>query len=158
MVASGLKIRLPGLLVTLSMNYVVVIASLLSMNASAGIIVGFASAIGQCCIYATRRPRWFQVVFSTSAMVLPILMADGALHSRFLALADPTGCLGLMGASLAYFFMNTVIVAGIISSLPGGVFSRRGAIPICGHPRNTSSGGALRARYIFCRRRSGGRP
>jgi diguanylate cyclase (GGDEF)-like protein/putative nucleotidyltransferase with HDIG domain len=118
-VASGLKIRLPGLLVTLSMNYVVVIAALLSMNASAGIIVGFASAIGQCCIYAVRRPRWFQVVFSTSAMVLPILMADAALHSRFLAVADPTGCLGLMGASLAYFFMNTVIVAGIISFTTG---------------------------------------
>ena len=118
-VASGLKIRLPGLLVTLSMNYVVIIAALLSMNLAAGMIVGFTSAIGQCCIYASRKPRWFQIVFSAAGMALPILAADEALHSHLLSLPDPTGCLGLMGASLAYFFMNTIIVAGIVSFTTG---------------------------------------
>src|SRR3954471_10787096 len=49
-VASGLKIRLPGIFVTLSMSYVVVIAALLNLSLSAGIIVGIASALGQSCI------------------------------------------------------------------------------------------------------------
>src|SRR5882724_11598546 len=55
-VASGLKIRVPGTLVTLSMNYVVIIATLLSLNLTAGIVVGTVSALGQCLIYAKQKP------------------------------------------------------------------------------------------------------
>jgi diguanylate cyclase (GGDEF)-like protein/putative nucleotidyltransferase with HDIG domain len=122
-VASGLKIRLPGILVTLSMNYVVIIAALLNLGLSAGLIVGIASALGQCCIGASRKLRWFQVVFSTSAMALPILAAHLALRSPLLLATDPSGCLSLMAASLSYFFMNTIIVAGIVSLTSGkGLF------------------------------------
>lgn len=114
-VASGLKIRLPGIFVTLSMNYVVILATLLSLDASAGIVVGIASALGQCFIYAKQRPLWYHVVFNTFGMSFPILAADMALQSPLLAYADRTGCLNLLVASLAYFIMNTITVAGIIS-------------------------------------------
>jgi diguanylate cyclase (GGDEF)-like protein/putative nucleotidyltransferase with HDIG domain len=122
-VASGLKIRLPGILVTLSMNYVVIIAALLNLSVGAGLIVAIASALGQCCIGPNWKPRWFQIVFNASAMALPVLAAESALRSDLLSLADPSGCLSLMVASLAYFLMNTIIVAGIISVTSGkGLF------------------------------------
>jgi hypothetical protein len=117
--ASGLKTRLPGILVTLSVNYIVIMAALLSLNLGAAIIVGVVSAVGQCCICASRRPRWFQVVFSASAMALPILAANSALHLRLLSLEDPSGFLNILAASLAYFFMNTIIVAGIVGLTSG---------------------------------------
>jgi len=113
--ASGLKIRLPGLSVTLSMNYVVIIAALLTLNLGAGMIVGIASALGQCFIHPSRRPRWFQVIFSTAGMALPIFAAEAFLQSTALAAVDPTECLRVMLASLSYFFMNTITVAGIVS-------------------------------------------
>jgi hypothetical protein len=117
--ASALKIRLPGILVTLSVNYIVIMEALLSLGLVAGMIVGIASALGQCCICTRQRPRWFQVVFSTSAMALPILAAESALRSHLLPVTDPYGCLNLLAASLAYFLMNTLIVAGIISLTSG---------------------------------------
>lgn len=118
-VASGLKVRLPGILVTLSVNYIVIMAALLSLDPTAGMTVGVVSAVGQCCIRAAQKPRWFQVVFSAAAMALPILAAESAWRSHLLSLADPSGCLNLMAASLVYFFMNTFIVAGIISLTSG---------------------------------------
>ena len=117
--ASGLKTRLPGILVTLSVNYIVIMAALLSLNLGAAMIVGVVSAVGQCCICASRKPRWFQVVFSASAMALPILAAESVLRSRLLSLEDPSGCLNVLAASLAYFFMNTIIVAGIVGLTSG---------------------------------------
>jgi hypothetical protein len=119
LVASGLKTRLPGILVTLSVNYIVIMAALLSLNLGAAMIVGVVSAVGQCCICASRTPRWFQVVFSASAMALPILGAESALHSHLLSLEDPSGCLNVLAASVAYFLMNTIIVAGIVGLTSG---------------------------------------
>jgi hypothetical protein len=117
--ASGLKTRLPGILVTLSVNYIVIMAALLNLGLGAGMIVGVVSAVGQSCICASRKPRWFQVVFNASAMALPILAAESALHYRLLSLEDPSGFLNILAASLAYFFMNTIIVAGIVGLTSG---------------------------------------
>jgi diguanylate cyclase (GGDEF)-like protein/putative nucleotidyltransferase with HDIG domain len=114
-VASGLKIRLPGIFVTLSMNYVVILAALLNLDLGAGLIVGFVSAIGQSFIYAEKRPLWYHLVFNTLGMAYPILAAEIGLRFHFLARADSSGCLNLLAASLAYFLFNTITVAGIIS-------------------------------------------
>ncbi len=113
--ASRLKIRLPGIFVTLSMNYVVILAALLNLDWAAGTVVGFASALGQCYIHASQRPKWFQVVFSSFAMVFPVAAANFAIHSGFLNESDPTGSLGLLLASLLYFALNTWTVSGIIA-------------------------------------------
>ena len=102
-----------------SPNRRVIMAALLSLNLGAAMIVGVASALGQCCIRANRKPRWFQIVFSTSAMALPILAAASALRFHLLLLEDPSGWLNLLAASLAYFFMNTIIVGGIVSLTSG---------------------------------------
>jgi diguanylate cyclase (GGDEF)-like protein/putative nucleotidyltransferase with HDIG domain len=114
-VASGLKIRLPGIFVTLSMNYVVIIAALLSLNLSAGLVVGIVSALSQSFLYAKQKPLWYQLVFNTFGMCYPILAADIALRSGILSMADHSGSLNLLVASLAYFLLNTITVAGIIS-------------------------------------------
>jgi putative nucleotidyltransferase with HDIG domain len=113
--ASRLKIRLPGILVTLSVNYVVIMTALLNLNPGAGMIVGVASALGQSYIYTRQKPQWFQALFNAAAMSLPILAAESALRFRWLSVADPSGWLNLLAASMEYFFINTVIVAGIVS-------------------------------------------
>src|SRR2546423_10378557 len=69
--ASTLKIQLPGVFGTLSMNYVVIIAALLNQGRGAGMIVAIASALGQCFIFASTTPTWFQIVFNTAGMALP---------------------------------------------------------------------------------------
>ncbi len=115
-VASGLKVRLPGIAGTLSMNYVVIVACLLDQGLAATMLVAMFSCVAQCLIHPTALPEWFQVIFSTCAVALPVYAAYSALHWPALQSIDPTGVIPLMTASVAYFVTNTVIVAGIIGS------------------------------------------
>jgi diguanylate cyclase (GGDEF)-like protein/putative nucleotidyltransferase with HDIG domain len=113
--ASGLKIRLPGILGTLSMNYVVIILALQDLSLNAGILVAIASTLGQCVIHTSLRPKWFQVLFSVGGIPVPVIAAQVALKSHRLLLLDHTGYTALLAASMAYFAVNTITVAGIIS-------------------------------------------
>jgi len=112
---AGFKIRLPGIPGTLSLNYVIILVALLTCNLGTGMLVALAGTLGQCLIHAKDKPRWFQVLFSVSGIALPVLAANTALHARVVEQADPTGCVSLLAAALAYFLINTISVAGIIS-------------------------------------------
>jgi diguanylate cyclase (GGDEF)-like protein/putative nucleotidyltransferase with HDIG domain len=116
---SGLKIRLPGIFGTLSMNYVVVIFSLLDSGIGAGLITGLASTLSQCTLHPTSRPRWFQVVFSVAGIPAPVMCAAFVLRSPYLYKADHSGCIALLAASLIYMGVNTLTVAGIIGFTTG---------------------------------------
>jgi len=117
--AADLKIRLPGILGTLSMNYVVVIVALQDLSLGSAVIVGITSTLGQCLIHASERPKWFQVLFSVAGIPVPVMAAQIALQSPGLRLVDHTGCIALLVASMAYYAINTVTVAGIISCTTG---------------------------------------
>jgi diguanylate cyclase (GGDEF)-like protein/putative nucleotidyltransferase with HDIG domain len=112
--ASGLKIKLPGILGTLSMNYLVIIVSLLELQLASAILIGVASVLAQVLIRPRANPTWQQVVFSAFSIPLPVAAADGVLHIQALQMLDPTGCLGLVLASMVYFIINTSTVAVII--------------------------------------------
>ena len=117
--ASGLKIRLPGIFGTLSMNYIVIFVAMQDLSLAASLIVAIVSTLGQCLIQAEFRPRWFQVVFSLAGLPVPVMAAYMALKSPRLLLADHTGSLALLAASSIYFVVNTFTVAGIISCTIG---------------------------------------
>lgn len=116
---SGLKIQLPGVFGTLSMSYIVIIAALLNINLAAGMLVAVVSTLGQCIIHAVCKPRWFQVLFSTAGVPVPVLAAWFVLRLPLVSRYDSTGCFGLLAASLVYFAVNTLIVAGIIGLTNG---------------------------------------
>lgn len=109
------KIRLPGTTGTLSLNYVVVLVVLLNCDVGSGMIVALTSTLGQCLIRSAQRPAWYQVVFSVAGVSMPVLAADGLLHSSWLAHTRVGGSVAVLAASMAYFFLNTITVAGIIS-------------------------------------------
>lgn len=112
---SGLKIRLPGVLVTLSMNFIVFIVAMQDLSPGATVLVAVVGTLGQCLIQADTRPKWFQVLFSVAAIPLPVLAAQMTLRSDSILALDRTGCIPLLAASMIYFLVNTVTVAGIIS-------------------------------------------
>lgn len=117
--ASGLKIRLPGIFGTLSMNYVVIILALQDVSLNAAILVAIASTLGQCVIHTSTRPKWFQVIFSLGGIPVPVMAAQMALKSHRLLELDHTGYTALLAASMMYFAINTLTVAGIISCTTG---------------------------------------
>ncbi len=114
-VASGFKIKLPGVFGTLSMNYLFIIVSLLELQLESALCIGVCSVLAQTLIRPRATPVWEQVVFSAFSIPLPILAAWGVLQMQSIAALDPTRCLALVSASMVYFLANTWIVAGIIS-------------------------------------------
>src|ERR1017187_5952511 len=96
---AGFKIRLPGIMGTLSMNYVIILVALLNLDVGAGMIVALTSTLGQCLIHTQERPRWFQVVFSVAGVPLPVLAANLALHSGWVERGDSSGGVALLSAS-----------------------------------------------------------
>lgn len=118
-VISGFKIRLPGIAGTLSMNYVIILVALLNLDLGAGMIVALVSTLAQCLIQPKAKPRWFQVVFSVAGIPLPVLAANFALHFSFTTQVDSFGGAALLSAAIAYFVINTLLVAGIISLTTG---------------------------------------
>ena len=114
-IASGMKIRLPGIFGTLSMNYIVIIVALEELSVGAAVSVGIVSTLAQCFIHAETRPKWFQVLFNAAGIPLPVVAAHIALTSPQIARLDHTGYISLLSASVVYFIVNTITVAGIIS-------------------------------------------
>lgn len=112
--ASRLKIRLPGVLGTLSMNYLFIIVGLLELQLESALLIGITSVLAQVLIRPGTKPVWEQVAFSALSIPIPILFAHWTLEIPFLAALDPTKCLALILASMVYFVVNTWSVAAII--------------------------------------------
>jgi len=112
--ASGLKIKLPGVLGTLSMNYLFIIEGLLELQLESAILIGISSVLAQMLIKRRDHPAWEQVLFSALSIPVPILAANRVLRLAALSNVDPSGSLALLSASMVYFLINTWMVALII--------------------------------------------
>ena len=113
-VASWLKIKLPGVRGTLSMNYLFIIVGLLELELESAILIGILSVIAQSLIRTRAKPRWEQIVFSASSIPVPIVAGNWVLGRHLISSVDPTHCLALIAASMVYFLLNTWMVAIII--------------------------------------------
>ena len=111
---SGFKVRLPGIFSTVSMNYVFIIAGLLDLHLSGGILIGIASVLGQTFVMSRKPPQWKHVIFNLSAISLAVCAANIFFEHPVIRAVDPWGVFAIVSASLAYFTVNTFVLAGII--------------------------------------------
>lgn len=111
---SGLKLRIPGVLATLSPSYIVIIGALLTLSPAPCIIVGLASVVAQCVIHSNSTPKPIRVIFNMAAVTLAIAAAHLVFQISLLSRLDHTGCLALILASLVYYSVNTLAVAAMI--------------------------------------------
>jgi diguanylate cyclase (GGDEF)-like protein/putative nucleotidyltransferase with HDIG domain len=112
--SSGFKVNLPGLLCTLSMNYVFIIAGLLDLHLQGGLIIGLCSVLGQVFLRAKQQPKWEQALFNVAAISFPVFAANTLLQMHLPLVVDRIGIVPVVSASIAYFCVNTMILALII--------------------------------------------
>ena len=112
--SSGFKVNLPGLLCTLSMNYVFIIAGLLDLHLQGGLVIGLCSVIGQVFLRAKLKPKWEQALFNIAAISFPVAAANAMVQLQLPHSIDRIGIVPVVGASIAYFCVNTSILACII--------------------------------------------
>ena len=113
--ASSLKIQLPGLDGTMSVNFLFILLSILELNLPETLALGCTATLAQC-LFGTRQKRVpLKIVFNVfSMMANAIVLSYIAYHSLQRVLGAGTLPL-LVITSLIFFLANTIPVAVIIS-------------------------------------------
>jgi diguanylate cyclase (GGDEF)-like protein/putative nucleotidyltransferase with HDIG domain len=116
---SGLKVSLPGITGTLSVNYVFILAAVTELSLAQTVAIGCTSGVAQLILRAHKRPRKVQLLFAFGSQTLCPAAAYAIYHAGWMPEAMP---FRLLGASAAYYLANTVSVALIISLSEGKPF------------------------------------
>ena len=106
--ASGMKIRLPGIFGTLSVNYFLILIGIVDLSSGEAITIGCSSALVQCLWHASKRVRPVQAAFSTMNIAISVMVAYQFYHWQLVQAVASGTLLTLLMASLLYFVMNTV--------------------------------------------------
>ena len=117
--ASGMKVRLPGIFGTLSVNYLFILLGVADMTRGEALAIGCGSALVQCLWNAKNRVRFVQAAFSTMNVAVGVTVCYAFYHLPLVQDLNHGTPLAMMAASLLYFAMNTGGVATVISLTEG---------------------------------------
>ena len=115
LVASALKVRLPGLTGTISLNFLFVLVGLADFSLPETVFLASGGAVVQCLWKSRRRPKLVQLLFNVAVLATSVALAHRV--SRFLLNGMATHYLPVLLAvgATVYFFTNTLLVSGVLS-------------------------------------------
>ncbi len=116
--ASGLKVRLPGIDGTMSVNFLFVLLGILELSLPETLIIGCIASLVQCFWLAKQRPSPVKVAFNVSMMANAIGLSYYTYHRMAFMLGEGKP-MALMFAALVYFVANTLPVSMIIALTEG---------------------------------------
>jgi len=113
---AGVKLRIPGMPVTVAGSLVIMIAAILRLGFGEVMLIGSAIGLAQSFVNARKRPKLIQVAFSIAVLDVTAglcLLFVGAVR------AVPLNWFGfglvILGLGVTFFLVNTILIAGIIS-------------------------------------------
>jgi diguanylate cyclase (GGDEF)-like protein/putative nucleotidyltransferase with HDIG domain len=111
--ASRLKVNLPGITGTMSVNFLFLLLGVLELSLSEAMALGCAAVVVQC--FDRDRPKPIQVAFNVCSTALAIAVTFAAYRFSLAhrAVNNPSTLLFL--AACVYFVANTLPVAAVIS-------------------------------------------
>src|ERR1700678_4677 len=115
--ASRMKVNLPGITGTMSVNFLFVLLGVLELSFSETLILGCVSILVQS--FYPDRPNAIQVTFNVCAGALSTALAYFVYHHPFLNLMVDSRPLLLGVAACTYFVANTGSIATVISLTEG---------------------------------------
>ena len=113
-VASGLKVSLPGVNGTMSVNFLFVLLGIVELNLPETLLIGLTGIVTQS-LWKSRKITPVHLTFNLGGNALAIGAAYSAyefVNSRWFAHSLP---LSLVVAASVYFLANTIPIAGVIS-------------------------------------------
>jgi hypothetical protein len=114
-VAARLKVKLPGLTGTMSVNLPFILLAAALLGTAEAVIVGFISTFAQCLPRERQKLNLVQVAFNCCAITLAVTAARLIYVSPAVAPLVASPALRLVLAAAGYFLVNTVAVALVIS-------------------------------------------
>ncbi|MGA3078076.1 MAG: HD domain-containing phosphohydrolase [Bryobacteraceae bacterium] len=121
--AAGLKVSLPGIRGTMSVCFLFVFIGIADLSASEAMIIGCLGTVVQCLWKPKQRPKAFQVIFNIANTGIAVALAYAFYHYAPLQRLDNIGPLLLIATGVAYYVLNTVPIAAVISLAEGKRFA-----------------------------------
>ncbi|HEV3329601.1 MAG TPA: HAMP domain-containing sensor histidine kinase [Bryobacteraceae bacterium] len=117
--ASVMKVRLPGIFGTLSVSYLFILLGICDLASGEAIAIGCGSALVQCLWHAKKRVQLVQVAFSTMNVGIAVTVSYAFYHWPLVQSLNYGMLIALLACSLLYFGMNTSGVAIVIALTEG---------------------------------------
>jgi diguanylate cyclase (GGDEF)-like protein/putative nucleotidyltransferase with HDIG domain len=111
--ASRLKVNLPGITGTMSANFLFILLGVLELSFAETLALGCAAILTQC-LYRDR-PTFVQVLFNVCATSCAIGGSFVVYHHHFFQVQANNRAILLVATAVTYFVANTIPVAGVIA-------------------------------------------
>jgi diguanylate cyclase (GGDEF)-like protein/putative nucleotidyltransferase with HDIG domain len=112
---SGLKVRLPMVFATLSVNFLFILVGIAQFSLPEAMFLAASGIFVQCLWRPRVRPRAVQIAFSVAAICIAVTGAHYIFHGPLGVYLGEQHPLRLGLAALVYYLINTMLVAGVIA-------------------------------------------
>lgn len=124
LLASGLKVSLPGITATMSVNFLFVLIGIVELSLAETLAMACATALFQLIWKARLRPRVEHVAFNLANTSIAVTATYWVYYSLLFDLLQGSVLLLLGAAATVYFLMNTVPVSAIVALTEGKEIGR----------------------------------
>ncbi len=114
LLASSLKVTLPGLDATLSVNFLFTLLGILELGMPETLLIVLASTVGQAYVRSRHRVKLVQFVFNWSQLTVASTVAYGAYSLVVARVLHGPGPLALLVAAIINFGCNSAAMSTII--------------------------------------------
>ena len=114
MLASALKVSLPGIEGTLSVNFLFTLVGILEMSLPETLLIGLVSTLAQFYWKPARRLKMVQLIFNLSQVTVSSAAAYGVYKLVSVYVLHAPGPLALLAAAITHFACNTAAMSTII--------------------------------------------
>jgi diguanylate cyclase (GGDEF)-like protein/putative nucleotidyltransferase with HDIG domain len=112
---SQFKVRLPGVIGSLSVNFVFFLLAMVDLPQSQALAVAGLGSAAQSLFGAAVRPAPVQILFNFCCSVVCVMMAYQVYHAQWLAGQGAGMPMLLFFATFTYYVSNTLMIAGVIA-------------------------------------------
>ena len=113
--ASGMKVKLPGITGTMSVNFLFVLMGIIDLGLPESLTIGCSGTLIQCLWHAKSRPKLVRVVFNTASMAIAVAISYNLYHSLEQFIIPNGQPFLLVLAASVFFLVNTIPVAEVIA-------------------------------------------
>jgi putative nucleotidyltransferase with HDIG domain len=114
LLASSLKVSLPSIEGTLSVNFLFTLLGILELSLPETLLIGLASTLAQFYWRPARHPKFIQLVFNVSQVTVSSAAAYGAYQLVATHVLHGPGSLALLVAAIIHFAFNSTAMSAII--------------------------------------------
>jgi hypothetical protein len=119
MVASTMKIRLPGLKTSISLNFVFILMGIALFSFSETVLIGLGGALVQSLWRPLHRPKAVQIFFNGACLTVCSAAAFWAAHALPALLGASSAAAMMTVGACVYVLFNTGMVSLVISLAEG---------------------------------------